>query len=114
MADGSGRLELVESGPPVVFQVVGHVNGMDAELMAVELEQALAQFAPARIILDMSRSDFVGAAGLRMLITATRLAKDRFVVAAPPEHLRRMLSLSGLDRALTVAATVEEARQQAM
>ncbi|MGW7433364.1 STAS domain-containing protein [Streptomyces sp. NPDC054861] len=60
-----------------------------------------------RVVLDASGITFADSTLLNLLILTHQTADFR--VAAPPQQLRRLLELTGVDTVLQVRATVEEA-----
>lgn len=75
-----------------------------------ELSTALSEAErsnPRVVVLDLSEVEFADATALRVFVSATRrahLRDRRFVLASPSEVLRRILSLTALDRNLEVVA----------
>lgn len=66
-----------------------------------------------RVIVDLSRVSFIDAAGVGVLAGAAALATARggsLRLAAASRQVRRVLTLTGLDRSIPLAATVAEAR----
>jgi anti-sigma B factor antagonist len=64
------------------------------------------------LIIDLSGVSFCGASGLAVLIGTQRRAAARRItvrVAAPRPHTARLLRITGLDRSLTVCATLADA-----
>ncbi|MEU0795761.1 STAS domain-containing protein [Amycolatopsis sp. NPDC005961] len=63
---------------------------------------------PERLTLDLSEVDFLGVAGVRMLLHAALQAEqsgtDLLVVTGPNPMVRRALRVTEADRRLTVAA----------
>ncbi|ROR67423.1 STAS domain-containing protein [Agrococcus jenensis] len=82
---------------------------------APQLRQAvqdLIDSGSARIVIDMSATDFVDSSGLGALIgalKAARLAGGDLRIAAVPETVRTVLRLTNLDRVLRAHPTAAEA-----
>jgi anti-anti-sigma factor len=65
------------------------------------------------LIIDLSGVSFCDAAGLAVLIGTQRRATERRItvrVVAPRPHTATLLRITGLDRSLTVCATLADAR----
>jgi len=81
-----------------VLVIVGRVTVDDAPALAERLALALTEHSH-RLILDLSRVDFMGSAGLGALITATKTARANggdIVFAAPSAVVQSLLHVSGL------------------
>jgi anti-sigma B factor antagonist len=82
---------------------------------APELRAALADVfdAPdAGVLVDLSDCDFIDSTGLSLLVeTKRRLAEDsrRFGVCCPDPDVRRLLELTGIDQAVGLFDTRDEA-----
>jgi anti-sigma B factor antagonist len=98
------------SGIPVVM-VPAEIDITNAGLLRAALQSAAA-CGHATIVVDMSETAFCDTAGLQVLVLAHRRAiaeggEVRLVVRAVP--LRRLFSLTGIDRVIPTFATVDEA-----
>jgi anti-sigma B factor antagonist len=82
---------------------------------APELRQVLvrSQYAGAtRVLLDVAGIEFVDSMGLGVLVGAHKRARTHggeFVLCAPSERFRQLLSLTGLDAVLSVVDDADEA-----
>jgi anti-sigma B factor antagonist len=99
------------------------VNGLlavavDGELdqgTAPELRNALAEVLGGGthgVLVDLSRCGFIDSTGLSLLVEAKRrLAEDdrQFGVCCADADVRRLLELTGIDRAITLFDTREDA-----
>jgi anti-sigma B factor antagonist len=94
----------------VVVHLVGELDLYNAPaLRAALLDVAAAQ--PERLVIDLEEVDFVDSTALGVLIeTRAKLEnKKAFLLAAPGPDTHRALSISGLDRHLSLHDTVESA-----
>jgi anti-sigma B factor antagonist len=118
MTDDSSRL----SQPPVAEierrdgAVVVHLAGELDLYNAPALREALLEVAaeqPERLVIDLHEVDFVDSTALGVLIeTRTKLEnKKAFLLAAPGRDTHRALTISGLDRHLSLHETLESALQ---
>jgi anti-anti-sigma factor len=94
----------------VVVRLAGELDLYNAN----EVRDALATAAddkPQRIVVDLSRVDFIDSTALGVLIEArTRLENRRaFLLASPGVETRRALEVSGLARHFAIHETVDEA-----
>jgi anti-sigma B factor antagonist len=78
-----------------------------------QFRQALAEMASSRhLVIDLSGVPFVDSAGLGALIGGIRRVREMggtVVVACSRRTLASLLHTTGIDRIVTVTATVEEA-----
>ncbi|MGB3617122.1 MAG: STAS domain-containing protein [Catalinimonas sp.] len=64
------------------------------------------------LIFDMSRVKYADSSGLSSILAGDRLCRDSggiFVLAAPKEHVLKLIRISQLDTVLNLLPTVEEA-----
>jgi anti-sigma B factor antagonist len=79
------------------------------------LERALAKAEHRNVrslVVDLSRTEFLGAAGLRTLLAAAERAQVRrrsFAVVAGPRAVRRVLEVSGVNQKITSYRSLSEA-----
>jgi anti-sigma B factor antagonist len=100
---------VVEGVPVVTAPEEIDVNNAPA-LQAALLEAAGP--GPTMVVVDMSRTRFCDSAGLKVLVAADRLARSaggevRLVTAG--EAIARILALTGVDRVVSVFASLEDA-----
>ncbi len=93
-----------------VVQLAGELDLYNAAPVRDALFEACSN-GPKRIVVDLSRVDFIDSTALGVLIEArTKLANRKaFLLAAPGRETRRALQISGLDRHFSVHDTVEDA-----
>jgi anti-sigma B factor antagonist len=93
------------------LSVVGELDqGTAPELRGV-LAEALGR-QPASVLVDLSDCNFIDSTGLSVLVEAKRrLAEEArwFGVCCPDADVRRLLELTGIDRAVGLFDTREEA-----
>jgi anti-sigma B factor antagonist len=82
---------------------------------APELRGVLAEALgddPASVLIDLSDCNFIDSTGLSLLVEAKRRLADesrRFGVCCPDEDVRRLLELTGIDQAVGLFDTRDEA-----
>ena len=99
------------------------VRGVEVVTLRGELDtattgaayQALdqAMYAGGRLLIDLSELSFMDSTGVRLLVAAAREARPLHVqveVACPPEsNVGRILAVMGVDRALNLSESFDEA-----
>jgi anti-anti-sigma factor len=94
----------------VVVRLVGELDLYNAsEVLTALLEVCSEQ--PERLVVDLEQVDFVDSTALGVLIEArTKLGnREAFLLAAPGLETHRALTISGLDRHLSVHDSVASA-----
>ena len=110
---GGGTVELTTErhGDVPAMAVAGRLDAVAAAALAEALDDAIAGTGRAAI-LDLEAVDFIGSAGLRVVLTAAKRLRERnarLVLCAPSEPVRAVLRITGFERFLTIRATVAEA-----
>ena len=89
-----GRLDSINAGE---FQalVMGHIDGGEK-----------------CVIVDLSNLDYISSAGVRAAQLASRALKEsggQFMLCAMSESIRRVFNISGFDRIIDIAGTLQDA-----
>ena len=90
----------VVSGDEAWLRVSGAIDLITSSQLGDAL-QAAEKDRPAVVGLEMSDLDFIDSSGVHLLLAANRRAQvagRRFVVAKPSYPVRRVMSITGLDR----------------
>ncbi len=98
-------------GATAVLVVSGRVSAEDAPLLKDRLASELAAHAH-RLVVDLSRVDFMGSAGLGALITGIKEARAHqgdVILTAPSAVVQTLLHVSGLLGYVSHATTVADA-----
>jgi anti-sigma B factor antagonist len=91
------------------------VHGELDQATAPELRQALANTlgdSTAPVLVDLSECGFIDSTGLSLLVETKRELADeqrRFGVCCPDDDVRRLLELTGIDEAVGLFGTRDEA-----
>ncbi len=92
------RSELGEDGTAHVT-VFGEIDFTNADELAQAIRDAVADWSPAEVRIDLADATFIDSTGLGALIAGYRAAVDhgcRFTVSNPSESFRRVLTVTGL------------------
>jgi anti-sigma B factor antagonist len=107
------RMELAGGeGLPLRAAVFGEIDYAGAFSMQVRIAAACRRRRARGLIVDLAGAEFMSSSGLGAILNLQRepaCQRGGLVVASPTEEVRRILSLTGLDRRLIVVDTVEEA-----
>ena len=101
-----------EEGQPLIARVAGEIDSVTSGELRDGLSRRLTNLAPG-LILDLTEATYIDSAGIAFLFDLaqrlrTRGQQLRLVVPADA-HMRRILDLCGIDSAMAVDATLDEA-----
>ncbi|MFF0885565.1 STAS domain-containing protein [Streptomyces sp. NPDC003456] len=114
MTDVSDTLDMTVhhlSDGSAVLTVTGNVDLHTSPTLRAHA-LALVDEGVRHLVLDLARVDFVDSTGLSTFITilqATRRRDGSLRLAAVPDRLMRMMTMTGISQLLPVHATVDEA-----
>ncbi|HVV14563.1 STAS domain-containing protein [Amycolatopsis sp.] len=97
----------------VLVRVAGEVDLATAGDLAGQLRRAQhAVVPPAPVVLDLEEVDFLGSAGLVVLVQEAEACQERGIplrIVSSSRSVLRSIGVTGLDKVLTVAPTLREA-----
>jgi anti-sigma B factor antagonist len=100
-----------ESNYAVVRSGVDKLDASNAPELKSEL-QLLNKNGVNNLILDLSATKYCDSSGLSAILTANRLCRDtngKFVLCGMQSAVSKLVSISQLDKVLTIAQNAEEA-----
>ncbi|MFD9124777.1 STAS domain-containing protein [Kitasatospora sp. NPDC059571] len=98
-------------GRPAVVAVAGTLDLRTAPVLYQDATDLIDRHPV--LIVDLTDVTFCDSSGLNALLRLYRRSREvagELILAAPPPHVARLLSLTGSDRLLQVYGTVAEAR----
>ena len=102
-------------GSWVVVEVAGELDLYTAPSFRETVLESANGVDPPRVIVDFQRLGFIDSSGLGAIVACLKHLRERggelTLVAPDGSGLRRLLDLTGLDRVLTLSATVDEIPQ---
>ena len=85
----------------IVFWLEGEIDLANVGLVDEEIRSALDD--ESKIVIDMSRTDYIDSAGLRLLFTLAKSLGDRLSIVLPEDSpLQRVMSMVGLPQVVTL------------
>ncbi|MEV4637895.1 STAS domain-containing protein [Actinoplanes sp. NPDC049548] len=105
------RSELGEDGVAHVT-VLGEIDFSNADEVAQAIRDAVDEWSPPEIRIDLSGATFIDSTGLGALIEGYRAvteAESRFVVSNPTPSFRRVLTVTGLCELFGMPEEAEQA-----
>lgn len=107
------KVEAERDGDLYTVRVVGELDQGTAPELREALTETLGEQGNA-VLVNLSECSFIDSTGLSLLVEAKRkLASDerQFAVCCPDADVRRLLELTGIDRAVGLYDTRDEAIQ---
>jgi anti-sigma B factor antagonist len=104
-------LQTKEAGPWTVIEVSGEVDLYSAPRLK-ELVRDLAASGRGRIAVELQGVEFMDSTGLGVLISGLKRCRETggtLALVAPTEPVRKVLSITGLDRVFPIHDTTSEA-----
>ena len=102
-------------GSWVVVEVAGELDLYTAPSFRETVLESANGVDPPRVIVDFQRLGFIDSSGLGAIVACLKHLRERggelTLVAPDGSGLRRLLDLTGLDRVLSLSATVDEIPQ---
>jgi anti-sigma B factor antagonist len=111
MADTQLSIEVRDQAGWTVFDVAGELDLYTAAKLKERL-RALSDQGRSRIVVNLERVEFMDSTALGVLIGARKRAREsdgEIALAAPTEPVRKVLSITGLDRVFPIRESVDEA-----
>ncbi|GHF60776.1 anti-anti-sigma factor [Amycolatopsis bartoniae] len=94
----------------VVLSVAGDLDMLTSPQLSESLQKLLER-SPRRIVVDLTKVDFLGSAGLAALVTAHERVESResLRIVASARETQRAFQMTGLDELLALYPTAEAA-----
>ena len=111
MADIELSIDTSEREGWSVVDVAGELDLYTASNLKERL-RALSENGKHRVVVNLERVDFIDSTALGVLIGARKRAREHdgeVVLAAPAEPVRKVLSITGLERVFPIRDSVDEA-----
>lgn len=92
-----------------VVEIIGDIDGKTAPEIQQQLQSEIG--ADPKILLDMSKVEYMSSAGLRMLLSMYRQVKEsdgRIVLAGLSEEIQDIMSVTGFLSHFTTYSTVDD------
>jgi anti-sigma B factor antagonist len=97
--ESNGVVDVVETDDATRIVVTGDLD-MDTARGARFLLEAVCDARPAKVVIDLSRLEFVDSHGLHLLVVTYRAliaSGCPIAVVPPPDDIRRAFAIAGLD-----------------
>jgi anti-anti-sigma factor len=94
-----GVAEVSQTGDAIRIVMTADLD-MHTARRAQPVIEAVCEARPSKVVIDLSRLEFVDSHGLHLVVLAHRTltaAGCSIVLVAPPAHIRRAFAIAGLD-----------------
>lgn len=107
---------VIEHGPQgcIIAKLCGELDIATAPDLREQLLEILDRRTPNRLVLDLSKLDFIDSSGVAVLVNTERRAKllgCTLALAAPQAQASRVLEICGLDRSFPIYENITAARR---
>lgn len=99
-----------QSGVVVVLQVTGRIDSTTAPMLGERLVAMLGS-AGSRVVVELSRLDYISSAGFRVLLLAAKRAEQtasKLVLCGVSGKVRQLFDLGGFLDLFTITSSREE------
>ncbi|MFJ9041851.1 STAS domain-containing protein [Streptomyces sp. NPDC102406] len=113
---GTPSVRTLATDRSMVIRLSGELDYVTCRSLTEQVTEVLVCSGAGSVVLDLSQVSFCDSAGLSLLLGAYRRTEERgihLVLASPPEQLRRILRMTGVDQVLRICDTVAQAQAQA-
>jgi anti-anti-sigma factor len=96
---------------PCLYTPKGRIDATNAAAAESEVLAVLDRSGPS-VVIEMSKVAYLSSAGLRVLLVAAKSARSRggkAIVVAPQAAVMEVLAMSGFDKIIPIADTLETA-----
>jgi anti-sigma B factor antagonist len=93
------------TGESLVVRVAGEIDIATAPALGVALTRACARADGQRLVVDLNAVEFLGSAGLRVLVETLKLGRRcgvPFALSRPHRQARRAIQIAGLDALMPI------------
>lgn len=111
MAEINLVVETNEAGPWTVLALEGEIDLYTAPKLKEQISTLVGR-ERAQIVVDLSRVNFLDSTGLGVLIGGLKRAREKggeLALAGPSDPVRKVLSITGLDKVFSLHDTVDQA-----
>jgi len=105
------RFDIRKRDRLLVVRLFGEIDHHGAATLRREIDELLLRERPARLVLDLSRIEFMDSAGLGFLMGRLRLLRElggTMAVSSPNEGVRKILRLAGMERFIEIEGETEK------
>ena len=110
MIRNGGQIVYETKGDTLVVRVGGEIDHHSAVSVRTGIDEKIASDRPARVLLELSKVDFMDSSGLGLIMGRYALVQKyggSFAVLDPSSAVLKIMRLAGMERMITVLKTKE-------
>lgn len=103
-----GQVLYEEKGDTLVVYIGGEIDHHSAVQVRTEVDERILATSPQKVLLELSRVDFMDSSGLGLIMGRFALQKRRggsLSVLDPSPAVMKMIKLAGMERMVTILKT---------
>lgn len=103
-------VKIIEEESRTVAVLSGEIDHHNAKNLRMEIDFALRENQPQELILDFSDVGFMDSSGIGLVMGRYKLMQElngKVTVRNPPNHIRKVMRLSGIDRLASISSRQE-------
>lgn len=111
MIKNGGQVVYEDKGSTLVIRVGGEIDHHSAVSVRTGLDERIASDRPQRVLLELSRVDFMDSSGLGLIMGRYALVTKyggSFAVLDPSSAVLKIIRLAGMERMITILKTKEK------
>ena len=111
MIRNGGQVVYETKGDTLVVRVGGEIDHHSAVAVRVGIDEKISAERPGRVLLELSRVDFMDSSGLGLIMGRYALMQKcggELVLYHPSPSVLRMVRLAGMERMITILKTKEK------
>lgn len=111
MIRNGGQVVYETKGDTLVVRVGGEIDHHSAVAVRVGVDEKIAVERPGRVLLELSRVDFMDSSGLGLIMGRYALVQKyggNFAVLDPSPAVLKIIRLAGMERMITILKTKEK------
>ena len=111
MIRNGGQIVYETKGETLVVHVGGEIDHHSAVAVRASIDERIAVERPSRVLLELSRVDFMDSSGLGLIMGRYALVQKyggSFAVLDPSMAVLKIIKLAGMERMITILKTKEK------
>lgn len=105
MTKNTGRFDVTGDGKSTVVSLVGEIDHHNAASLRADIDKLICETKPQKLILDLSRIEFMDSSGLGLIMGRYSLLKElggELSIRDPNEGVLKICKLAGMERMIRI------------
>lgn len=98
-------VKIINEDNKVIALLSGEIDHHNAKSLRQDIDFSLRENQPEELIMDFSEVGFMDSSGIGLVMGRYKLMQEiggNLVVRNPPPHIKKVMSLSGIDRLASI------------